>query len=168
MEPLQIICDHDTEPTGYAERKTAKAVIVGDDGRTMMFSSTLLGGGVEGDETFEEALHREIMEEAGAEVEIVQPLGTIIGYRDDTAQRYVIEGFLCQYVRTASAPTSADINELELEVTWQDPREVAAQLQKEIEAFKNTPAEERDPNHQSRIHNRRIALRFIQEALKSM
>lgn len=165
-EPITIIHDHEREPADYAERKTAKAVVLNEEGKILMFPSALLGGGVEGDETYEEALHREILEEAGAQTEIIKPLGTIFTYRDGTKQKYVVEGYLCKYIETVSAPTSTDPSELKLKAGWYDPQEAVARLESQIKDLENKKPEDRTPNHQSSLHNRQIALAFIKEAFK--
>lgn len=62
----------------------AKAIIYDTKGNIILGKRTItqcyepLGGTLQGTETFEEALHREILEEAGIEIEI---LGYIGGYR---------------------------------------------------------------------------------------
>ena len=89
MNILAIFSENTTEPSTYADRETVKAVIRNDNDEVLLLNGTHPGGGVEEGETQEVALVRELMEEMGATVEIVQELGNVITYRDELQKRYV-------------------------------------------------------------------------------
>ena len=61
----------------------ARGIVLRDDGKIAVFNKTkkneykLPGGGIEENETPEDAFCREVMEETGCEVEIIEALGTI-------------------------------------------------------------------------------------------
>lgn len=71
----------------YRVRRAARAVILNTDGTiAMQFtegrgSHKLPGGGAEEDESIQDALRREIKEEVGCEIEVVEPIGITIEYR---------------------------------------------------------------------------------------
>lgn len=78
----------DGEESEYAEtRSAARAVMLDERGRVgLMWLANkgvykLPGGGVDGDESIEESLHREVIEEAGYEVEIEGEVGEIKEWR---------------------------------------------------------------------------------------
>jgi len=64
-------------------RKTARAIVINKDGLyAVMYAAnfglhSLPGGGIDGDETPEEALRREVFEETGCSCDHVDPLGII-------------------------------------------------------------------------------------------
>lgn len=63
-------------------RTGARGIVIREDGKIAVFNKAnkneykLPGGGIEGDENPEEAFKREVLEETGCEVEIVECLGT--------------------------------------------------------------------------------------------
>lgn len=70
------------EMTNPRLRLGARGIIVREDGKIAVFNKSnkneykLPGGGLEGEETPEEAFKREALEETGCEVEIIESLGT--------------------------------------------------------------------------------------------
>jgi 8-oxo-dGTP diphosphatase len=164
---LLIMNANPTEPTDYLERRVAKAVIVNDEGLTLTQGPYLIGGGVEEGETFEQALHREAIEEAGIEVEIVRPLGVIVGYRDALKKKYFTQGYFCTYLRTVSEPTTTDTEELDQKLEWLPPEESIKRIESEIEMLKHADQGTfTGDEYQSRLYNRQMTLAFLKEAFK--
>jgi NADH pyrophosphatase NudC (nudix superfamily) len=155
------------EPTDYIDRKTVKAVIVNDKNQILLFNSNLIGGGVDGDETYEEALHREALEEAGAKVEVIKYLGDAIQYRDFIKKKYLVKGYYCKYNETIGLPTTTQDDEVGIEAQWFDFSEALVNLQNEINIIKNkNPKGYKDDAYQMEIYNREMAIFFIKEAFK--
>lgn len=158
---------NNTEPTDYIERKVTKAVILNEEGQVLLFGSGLIGGGVEEGETDEGALHREAMEEAGIEIEIIKLLGEVIGYRDFLKKKYVARGYLCRYLNKINEPTSSDSQEQKTIVTWESIEDVINRLQSEIDVLKKArPILDKDDKYQSRLYNREMSLSFLKEVSK--
>jgi len=156
------------EPVDYAERKTVKAVIVNEKGETLLFGKYLVGGGVEAGETWEQALHREALEEAGAIVEIIKPLGEIVAYRDEPKKKYLVEGFLCRYLETVSLPTTEDKEEMDVELLWVRPEFALEKMNADIQAIKSADKNSYTKDqYQSRLYNRESNLKFLSEAFKN-
>ena len=163
--PLLVINQKEIEPTDYTERKTAKAIVVGDDGKVYLFPHSLIGGGLEGDETYEEALHREALEEAGITIEIIKPLGEVIGYHDTLKRKYVIQGFICKYINKITEP----IDERDHDAIWERPQDSIARIQKSLDALKQDGFNSMSlETFQSKVGNREMAICFLREALKHL
>ena len=68
-------------------RLGARGIVIRDDGKIAIFNKTnkneykLPGGGIENDETPEEAFKREVLEETGCIVEIIEELGITEEYK---------------------------------------------------------------------------------------
>ena len=88
MNCIKIITDKDLglEPVPFVNpriRKGARGIVINQDGKIALFNKSkkneykLPGGGLENNEDPKTAFKREIMEETGCEVEIIDELGTI-------------------------------------------------------------------------------------------
>ncbi len=163
-----IFKESEVVPEGYAERRTVKAVVVDDKGKVLTFGPHLLGGGVEVGESDEQAIAREMLEEAGIEVEIIRPLGRVVGYRDAIRKKYIVDGFLCKYIRKLSTPTTTDEDEIGRESLWHNSTEKAIQyVAEEVKKVQQTDkASYEGDGYQSRLYNAQTALAFLKEAFK--
>ncbi len=56
----------------------------------------LPGGGVEGLESDEEAIMRELQEELGATVKHILPIGVVVQYRTHLGRRYIVRGYTAE------------------------------------------------------------------------
>lgn len=71
-------------------KRGARGIVINDDGKIAVFYKSarneykLPGGGLEGDETPEQAFKREVLEETGCEVEIIDNLGIAEEYKNKT------------------------------------------------------------------------------------
>jgi len=72
----------------YQKRQAARAVVIDNENNTaLLFDAKhnhhkIPGGGVDAGETIEEALHREVKEEAGCEIKIIKEVGQTVEYRN--------------------------------------------------------------------------------------
>ena len=165
MHLLQTINENDFEPTDYIERKTVRALILDDIGtKVLCFGWNLPGGGVEEGETDEEALKREAIEEAGARIEIIKPLGKVIAYRDFTKKKYVIHGYLCKQIGKLENRTTIDPREVDVEVAWVSIVEAIKNVEREIASIANAyESQGKDEILQAKMNNRKTALAFLKE-----
>ena len=158
--PLLIIESHLDDTSDFVERKTAKAVVYNEQGEVLVFPHSLIGGGLEGDETYEDALHREALEEAGIKIEIEKYIGEVIGYHDPLKRKYIIHGYLCRFVdKIADA-----IHELDHPPIWENPLDAIARVSKNLEIItEKGPVGGDIEMFESRIGNRRTMLAFLKE-----
>ena len=92
---MELICKLTDEDIGEKTvemknpklRLGARGIVIREDGKIAVFNKSnkneykLLGGGLEGDEKPEEAFKREVLEETGCEIEIIENLGTTEEYK---------------------------------------------------------------------------------------
>ena len=92
MELIYKVTDADIGETAVEMenprvRLGARGIVIREDGKIAVFNKAnkneykLPGGGIEGEENPEEAFKREVLEETGCEVEIVECLGTTEEYK---------------------------------------------------------------------------------------
>ncbi len=165
MHPLQILKDSPTEPEGYIDRLTVKAVVFNEKNEVLLFGGALLGGGVEEGEDLSTALERECLEEAGITIEILKPLGVVIQFRDVWKKRYVIHGFLARFLAQKSQPTTLQENEKKRTVAWYAFTEADQLLTERIQALE----QEGDLNptqglYQAQLFNMKTAQIFLRSS----
>lgn len=143
----------------YFLRKAARAVVFNDNNEIAFQFATkhkyykLPGGGVEKGETIEEALKREVLEESGCKIDIIDELGIIIEYRNQFNILQISYCFLAKVVGEIGAPMYEEIEINEgLTPIWV-PLEKAINLIEEV----NTD------NYQGRFIKERDLL-FLKEA----
>ncbi len=94
--------DRSSEIIKYEVRKAARAVLVNESNQVALLHVTkdgyykLPGGGVEENESIHDALAREVYEEAGTGIEILDELGMTIEYREQFEQLQMSYSFLCK------------------------------------------------------------------------
>jgi 8-oxo-dGTP pyrophosphatase MutT (NUDIX family) len=152
MKLIKIIKDEElglsaTDPAPVTRRREAvRAILLDGEGRVGLICATaggfykLPGGGINKGETKEAALHREVIEEAGYEIEIVGEVGQIIEYRLNNPDRpgSGLEQISYCYVARATKYVGANLMEDEagdgFELIWVENVEKAIGLIKAIKA----------------------------------
>lgn len=143
MQILKILKDEDfgfeKKETELILREAVRAVVLNDKNEVGMLYVTkknfykIPGGGVEAGENYEAALRREVLEEAGCEIEIIKELGELVEYRTHFNQLQKSYCYLAQVVGEIKEP-SFTASELEdgFECLWLDI-DRALELIKEVE-----------------------------------
>jgi ADP-ribose pyrophosphatase YjhB (NUDIX family) len=167
VELLLTINDNTFEPQDYyIIRKVVRAVILDEtETKVLFFGSLLVGGGVEDGESDEDALHRESMEEVGATVKIIKPLGEVISYRDYLKKKYIVHGYLCKKIGELVTPTSTDPEEQLNEPVWVDIITSIKKLEDEISSLESNRSSFELEVFQRKVHNRKVALTFLKEII---
>ncbi|MBM7869531.1 ADP-ribose pyrophosphatase YjhB (NUDIX family) [Clostridium pascui] len=92
------------EEISYKIRKASRAVVFNKQNKIAILNVSndnyhkLPGGGIERDEDIITALRRELIEEVGVEVDVLNELGMIIEYRDNFKQLQISYCYLCKVV----------------------------------------------------------------------
>jgi 8-oxo-dGTP diphosphatase len=112
MELLAEIRDEDLgfeerEVSESKTRKAARCILKREDKIALLhvqkFSYYKLpGGGLEGDESWEEALKREVREEIGSEIEIKGKIGKIVEYKSHSGTKQVSRCYIAEEVESGS------------------------------------------------------------------
>lgn len=107
--------NHEKLWSSFDERFAARAIMIDDSSRIALMHVTnknyykLPGGGVDPGESLEEALLRELKEEAGAHsVEVLSEIGQIVEYREEWKRRRIHYCFLVKLIGNLSAPQQTD------------------------------------------------------------
>ena len=168
MEPFAVIRDADifespaTEPKFYERRLTVKGVIIDDNGDIAVLTArghTLLpGGGVEGDESLEDAFLRECKEEIGCDVMLLEYIGVGFQYRAQTAKKYEVHFFVARVTGEKGFPETDDGDELAGQLSWETIGVVQDILETQIESI---PQEEYATHFNARLQ--REAFRIFME-----
>ena len=129
-------------------RLGARGIVIREDGKIAIFNKSnkneykLPGGGLEGEEKPEEAFKREVLEETGCEVEIIECLGTTEEYKTFDNFKQISYVFVGKVIKDTK----------QLNVTQKEKEEGAKLL---WESFDNLIASK----YESVYHTKFIALR---------
>lgn len=109
----------------YEVRKSTRAILIDAFGKVAMMHVSkddyykLPGGGVEENEDVLSALKRELREEVGAEIEVINPVGIIVEYREYFQQLQFSYAFLCHVVGALKETEMTDLEKSQgFEVVW--------------------------------------------------
>ena len=167
MNIIKIIKATEEEPQGYTMRPTAKGVIFNAVGEVAIYDGLLPGGGVENNETFEEALKRECIEEIGHAIENINELGTVIQYRDLSKRKYEVHGYMADVVGDAVVPTTTQESEIGRTFTWVTLDEAIHTLEQEIgDLQKADQTLYPGDTYQAKLYNRQTAVFLLRETKK--
>jgi 8-oxo-dGTP pyrophosphatase MutT (NUDIX family) len=112
MKELYLELRDEEWPFDYTDhdRNIVRAIVFDDEGyfyfvradRDDIFAKAVVietsGGGVEGDEDLDKAIKRELIEELGAEVEVITKIGVVSDYYNLIHRHNVNNYFLCRVV----------------------------------------------------------------------
>lgn len=95
----------------YNIRKASRGVVLNEQNQVAILHVTkknyhkLPGGGLEGSETLYDALNREVLEEIGAKIKIINDIGLIIEYRNQFNQLQFSYCYLAKVVGEIKQPS---------------------------------------------------------------
>lgn len=170
MKPILILKDQDIFPLDFTHepntweqtKRVAVRIIVIDKNNRIALCGTkfelLPGGGVEENETLEEAASREVLEEIGCKVKIQKYIGFTEETRDNGKRHQISHCFVTQVLGEKGAPQSTQQDELNMKVYWRDIEEALQILQGQTRSI---PFQSYNS-----CFNTRISLAFVKEFTK--
>ena len=146
----------------YKIRRCARAVVINDNNKVYAQyvgkydCHCLAGGRIEGNETIEQGLKREVLEEIGCDVEILKELGITIEYRDSDNALEIDFGFI---VKKISEQQELNLTQEEIE------EENSVRIIDSIQECINIMSNESCDYYKAKFWNKRNLI-FLKEALK--
>ena len=117
----------------YKERPTVKVVIKKDNKLLILNQGLLPGGGVDINETDQDAIERELQEELGVTVKNVQEIGTVVQYRNLLDKRYLVNGYTAELKTSGGLTNPQDKGETQFTILWLTLNQAIAYVSKSIE-----------------------------------
>ena len=161
MEYFSVIKDADifdgptSTPKEWIIRKTSKGFVYDEQGNVCLLEVKnyygLPGGGIEGNETFEQAFIRECKEEIGCDIEIDTSIGVCNQYRSRLGTIYTIQYFVAHVVGKKGVPTTTEEDEKTVSFSWYSEEEVSKNFREQIS---HIPQEDYPMQFNARTHSR--------------
>jgi len=135
-EDLSALSTHGIQ---YDVRRAARAIVMNERGEiALMYAAEedyhkLPGGGIEANEHVTDALVREMTEEVGADIEILDGLGIVIEYRNKRKFMQISYCYMCKIRGDLEEPAFTE-DELKagFELQWTTLSEAIARMEQEI------------------------------------
>lgn len=143
MGPLLTLQDADifpdagrTEDFSAFNRRVAVKVALCDRENMIALVGTkyrlLPGGGVESNETLEQAVIRECLEEVGCSVDNIKEIATALEYRAKTRRHQTTHFFTATLRGEKGVPETSQVDEQGIQVEWFTQNEAIALLEKQL------------------------------------
>ena len=130
-------------------RLGARGIVIREDGKIAIFNKSnkneykLPGGGLEGEEKPEEAFKREVLEETGCEVEIIENLGTTEEYKSLNNFKQISYVFVGKVLRdTKQLNVTKKEKDEGAKLLWAKPLEALELIRKCIDNLKDSQYED--------------------------
>lgn len=144
MEYFHSIKDSDIfenplpEPEIYIDRPTVKGLVFDSENKIALLWSPQYGyglfpgGGIEKEETPEQAFIRECQEEIGCDVKILHFLGAAVQFRAKDGRKFEIYFYVAKVFGDKYNPTTTQEDELAVITKWMTEDEVDQQLTNQV------------------------------------
>lgn len=147
----------------YTDRHTVKIVIANNKNILILNDGLLPGGGINNGETDKQAIKRELLEELGARVNNIQPIGTVIQYRDFLKKRYIIYGYTANLLSLNDVSEPQDKGEEHFVLRWLTTDGALNTISTAIKLYKNIDFT--NDNQQGKLYNLLLAYALIDAAM---
>ena len=102
----------------YTDRPTVKVIIKNGSTVLLLNDGLLPGGGIDENETDNDAITRELQEELGATVRDIQEIGSVVQYRNFLNKRYIINGYIATLEYGGGSTNPQDEGEAQFTQEW--------------------------------------------------
>lgn len=168
MKPIITLTDKEVfpelfhDPKEWRERQTVKALIVDNNNNIALVGNKwwrlLPGGGVEQNETHEEAVGREAMEEVGCNITDIQEFACTEDFRNKDGVHQITHFFTAKLDGEKGEPTTTQDDEQGMKVDWLTLDEAINLLEREVREI--------PPDRYNSHFNVRTHLAALREAKK--
>jgi 8-oxo-dGTP pyrophosphatase MutT (NUDIX family) len=135
----------------YTDRPTVKVIIKNNDLLLVLNKGLLPGGGLDGNETDQDAINRELQEELGVTVKDIIEIDTVIQYRNFLRKRYIINGYVATLASTGAVTNPQDVGEAAFTENWLSITDALEFVSKSIAEASLEPMI--DDAHQGKLYN---------------
>lgn len=118
------------EMKDFRLRKAARGIVIREDGKIAIQNKKnkneykLVGGGIEGDEDPKVAFKREVLEEAGCEIEIIKEIGITEEYKSLQNLKQISNIFIAKVTKDIHTLSLTDKEKSEgAKLLWLEPKE---------------------------------------------
>jgi len=143
----------------YTDRPTVKVVIKNDNKVLVLNKGLLPGGGIDSEESDQDAITRELQEELGVTVKDVREIGTVVQYRNLLDKKYLINGYVATLETTGGLADPQDDGEAQFTIQWLTIENALAFVTESIEEAKLKPMD--DDANQGKLYNLMTTLELL-------
>lgn len=150
-KPLAVFTDQDVfsgrkgrKDPAFSDRLTGKAIVFDDENNVALVGTNvnklllLPGGGIEADESVEDGVIRECLEEIGCHVKLGASLGIVEDYRERDKKHKISHCYIANVVGEKGSPKLTESEkENGLHVTWISLSEAIKTLKKQKQQLRN-------------------------------
>ncbi len=140
---------------------TVKALILNNEDKVLIINDGLLpGGGVEENEDYLDALHRETMEELGISIGDTKELGTVVQFRDFIKRKYIVNSYTAHFLNSSGIASPQNEREAGFVYNWYNLPDAMQLLDSSI-SHMYEGAVELDGANQGKLYNLKTTREFL-------
>ena len=139
------------ESIQYIDRPTVKVIIKRYNSVLLLNNGLLPGGGIDNNESDDDAIVRELQEELGATVREIEEIGAVTQYRNYLGKRYIVKGYVAVLESAGGATNPKDEGESQFTQIWLTTEDALKFVSSSIATAKIKPMN--DDTNQGKLYN---------------
>lgn len=152
------------ESIHYIDRPTVKVVIRNDERILLLNNGLLPGGGVDKNETLEQATTRELEEELSVSVSNIKEIGLVEQFRPFLEKRYLVYGYTAELVEFSKSTNPQDEGEANFTIQWLTPEDALSLIASSINDIKASVADFDSDATQGTLYNLMTSYELVARA----